>query len=232
MADQDASRDQRDQLEVGLPGRLEYQRAVAWQEALVDRRLAGGPDTLLLLEHPPVYTLGRGADVQHLRAAAGGEVPVVRVHRGGQVTYHGPGQLVGYPILGLRALRPDVRWYLRTLEEVLILALGDLGIVAGRREGFTGVWVGGRKIASIGVALRRWVSWHGFALNVGPDLRGFEAITPCGIAGVEMTSVAREGGPAEVGAVIPPVRERFVSVFGFAGWRALEASSPDAGVTA
>ena len=122
------------ELRVAVAGRVPYERALAWQEALVAERVAGGPDTLLLLEHPPVYTLGRGADAQHLRAAAGGEVPVVRVHRGGQVTYHGPGQLVGYPILGLRALRPDVRWYLRTLEEVLILALGDLGIVAGRRR--------------------------------------------------------------------------------------------------
>jgi lipoyl(octanoyl) transferase len=208
-------------LEVGRPGRVAYERAVAWQEVLVARRLAGGPDTLLLLEHPPVYTLGRGADDRHLGAAGAGSVPVVRTRRGGQVTYHGPGQLVGYPILDLRGLRPDVRWYVRTLEEVLIRALGDLGIEAERRAGLPGVWIGARKIGSIGVAIRRWVCWHGFALNVGPDLGPFAAITPCGIAGVEMTSVAREGGPADVAAVLPVVLGRFVDTFGYPGYAPL-----------
>ena len=204
-------------LEVAAPGRVDYERAVAWQEALVARCLAGGPDALLLLEHPPVYTLGRGADPIHLGLAAETGAPIVRTHRGGQVTYHGPGQLVGYPILDLRRRRPDVRWYLRTLEEALVAALATLGVTAGRREGLTGVWVRDGKIASIGVALRRWVSWHGFALNVGPDLAGFEAITPCGISGVRMTSVAREGGPAEVGAVMPAVIAAVLGVFGYEG---------------
>jgi lipoate-protein ligase B len=213
------------ELEVGIAGRVEYARAVAWQEALVARRLGDGPDTLLLLEHPPVYTLGRGADPSFLGAAAGGAVPVVRTGRGGQVTYHGPGQLIGYPILGLRAHRPDVRWYLRTLEAVLIGTLADVGIVGRRRDGFTGVWAGHRKIASIGVALRRWVSWHGFALNVATDLAGFAAITPCGIAGVEMTSVQREGGPAEVSALVPIVLARFLAVFGYSDWRPLASAA-------
>jgi lipoyl(octanoyl) transferase len=208
-------------LEVGLPGRVEYGRALAWQEALVARRLAGGPDALLLLEHPPVYTLGRGADDRHLGAAAAGDVPIVRAHRGGQVTYHGPGQLVGYPIIGLRAFRPDVRWYLDLLEGVIIGTLADLGIAAERRAGLTGVWVQGRKIASIGIALRRWVAWHGFALNVGEKMDGFASITPCGITGVEMTSVAREGGPDEVAAVLPVVLARFVAALGYPGWRPL-----------
>ncbi len=208
-------------LQVGCPGRVEYERAVVWQEALVERRLGGGPDVLLLLEHPPVYTLGRGADPRHLGDAGGDRIPVVRTHRGGQVTYHGPGQLVGYPILGLRDLRPDVRWYVRMLEETLVAALGDLGIVAGRREGLTGVWVENRKIASLGVAVRRWVTWHGFALNVGLDLGGFGAITPCGIEGVRMTSVAHEGGPASVEEVLPVVLARFVAQFGYPGWRPL-----------
>ena len=210
-------------LEVSVPGRVEYRRALAWQEALVARRLAGGPDALLLLEHPPVYTLGRGADARFLGAAAAGDVPVFRAHRGGQVTYHGPGQLVGYPIVGLRAFRPDVRWYLDVLEGVLVAALAALGIAAGRRAGLTGVWVGERKIASIGIALRRWVAWHGFALNVAHDVSGFAPITPCGITGVEMTSVAREGGPGEVTAVLPVVLDRFVAAFGYAGWLPLEA---------
>jgi lipoate-protein ligase B len=210
-------------------GRVEYERAVAWQEALVARCLAGGPDALLLLEHPPVYTLGRGADPIHLGLAAQTGAPIVRAHRGGQVTYPGPGQLVGYPILDLRRRRPDVRWYLRTLEEVLVAALADLGIAAEPRAGLTGVWVGPRKIGSIGVALRRWVSWHGFALNVGDDLTGFDAITPCGITGVQMTSVAREGGAATVDAAREAVLARFLETFGYEGARPLadEASSEE-----
>jgi len=160
-----------------------------------------------------------------VRLASETGAPVVRTHRGGQVTYHGPGQLVGYPILDLRRRRPDVRWYLRSLETVLIDALGDLGIAAGRREGFTGVWVGPRKIASIGVALRRWVSWHGFALNVGADLGGFDAITPCGIADVQMTSVAREGGSDSLDAAREAVLARFLATFGYDGVRPLESGA-------
>ena len=212
-------------LEVGLPGRVEYGRALAWQEALVERRLAGGPDALLLLEHPPVYTLGRGADPRFLGAAAAGEVPVFRAHRGGQVTYHGPGQLVGYPIIGLGAFRPDVRWYLDMLEGILLQTLAHLGIAAERRTGLRGVWVGERKIASIGIALRRWVAWHGFALNVAGDVSGFAPITPCGITGIEMTSVAREGGPSEVAAVLPVVLDRFVAAFGYPEWWPLETGA-------
>ena len=211
------------ELRVARCGRVPYEIALAWQEALVARRLDGGPDVLLVLEHPPVYTLGRGADARFLGAAAEGDIPVVRVGRGGQVTYHGPGQLVGYPIVGLRDLRPDVRWYVRGLEEVLISALADLGIAAERRPGLTGVWVGPRKIGSIGVAIRRWVTWHGFALNVAPDVSGFAAITPCGIDGVVMTSVAREGGPSDLGTVAGVVVRRFVRQFGYATVSALES---------
>lgn len=203
-------------LEVAVAGRVPYATALAWQEALLARRIAGGPDALLLLEHPPVYTLGRGGDARHLGAAAGGDVDVVRVGRGGQVTFHGPGQLVGYPILGLRALKPDVHWYVRSLEQILIDTLSTFGVDGERREGLTGVWVGGRKIASIGVGIRRWVTWHGFALNVGRDLGGFDAITPCGIDGVRMTSLALEGGPDDVAAVASVVAERLRSHFGFA----------------
>lgn len=207
------------QLEVGLLGRVPYDDALALQESLAGRRLMGGPDVLLLLEHPPVYTLGRGADDRHLGGAAGGPVPIHRVGRGGEVTFHGPGQLIGYPVLGLREHRPDVHWYLRNLEEVLITALADVGVGAGRVAGRTGVWVDGcRKIASIGVGVRRWVTRHGFALNVGTDLDGFAPITPCGLDGVTMTSVAREGGPGVTAALIPLVRSRFVEVFGYRGW--------------
>lgn len=211
---------------VATPGRVPYAAALAWQERLVAERLAGGDDVLLLLEHPPVYTLGRGGDPRFLGTAGAGDVEIVRVGRGGQVTYHGPGQLVGYPIVALRRHRLDVHWYVRTLEQVLIDALGDLGIAAGRREGLTGVWVDDRKIASIGVAIRRWVTWHGFALNVGHDLGGFAPIVPCGIAGVRMTSVAAEGGPSVLEVVIPAVRTRFVAAFGYDAWRPLDVDDP------
>jgi lipoate-protein ligase B len=147
---------------------------------------------------------------------------VVRTGRGGQVTWHGPGQLVGYPVVDLHAHRLDVRWWVRALEETLIRSLARFGIAAGRRAGHPGVWTDGRKIASIGVAIRRWVTWHGFALNVAPDLSAFGAITPCGIAGVEMTSVVREGGPADVAEVLPVVRDAFVAELGYAGWDALD----------
>lgn len=203
------------ELEVAVAGRVPYAEALAWQESLVARRLAGGRDALLLLEHPPVYTLGRGGDPRHLGAAATGDVDVVRVGRGGQVTWHGPGQLVGYPILGLRALKPDVHWYVRGLEQVLIDALACFGVAAARRDGLTGVWVGPRKIASIGVGIRRWVTWHGFALNVGRNLTGFDAITPCGISGVRMTSLALEGGPNDVARVVPVVAEQVRAQFGY-----------------
>jgi lipoate-protein ligase B len=214
------------ELTVAVAGRVEYARALAWQEALLERRLAGPPDVLVLLEHAPVYTLGRGADDRFLGTAREADVPVLRVGRGGQVTYHGPGQLVGYPIIGLRDHRPDVHWYVRTLEEVLIRALGEVGIRAGRVDGRTGVWVDGRrKIASIGVGIRRWVTWHGFALNVGRDLSGFVPITPCGLDGVEMTSVANEGGPSEVDALLSSVREHFVAVFGYRTWSPIAADA-------
>jgi len=204
-------------IDVRLLGRMPYGEALALQEATLARRLEGGADALLVVEHEPVYTLGRGGDERHVGLAAGGPVEVVRVARGGQVTFHGPGQLVGYPILDLRGHRLDVRWYVRALEDVLIGALADFGIVAAHRDGFPGVWTAGGKIGSIGIALRRWVSWHGFALNVGPDLSGFEPITPCGISGVRMTSVAREGGPADLATVIPVVVGRFLERFGYDG---------------
>ena len=204
-------------LAVARPGRVPYDAATRWQEALVERRLAGdGPDALLLLEHPAVYTLGRGADPRFLGRGADGDVPVVRSSRGGQVTWHGPGQLVGYPILDLRGHRQDVRWYVREVEQVLIDALGTLGIDAGRVDGLPGVWVdGARKIASVGIAIRRWVTWHGFALNVSCDLGDFAAITPCGIDGVQMTSVALEGGTSDMDGVTAVVLAAFAARFGY-----------------
>ena len=180
-------------------GRVPYDRALDWQRTLAQARIDGRleEDLLLLLEHPPVVTLGRTAQGAHVLRPEG--VDVVEVERGGDVTFHGPGQLVGYPIFGLHGppYRQDLHWYLRTLEDALIAALAELGIPAERKTGYTGVWTGaggGRKIASIGVHVKQWVTWHGFALNVTTDLAQFERIVPCGIPGVEMTSVEREGG--------------------------------------
>ena len=178
-------------------GRVDFETALAAQEEIVRRKIAGdAPDELLLLEHEPVYTIGRTPDQSSLRTQGDLPHPVVQTNRGGQATYHGPGQLVGYPILDLKKRGQDLHCYLRTLEEILIDALLKYDINAQRREGLTGVWVGEKKIASIGVGVRRWISMHGFALNVCGDLAPFYAITPCGIAGVEMTSVERECGQA------------------------------------
>ncbi|MGH7350140.1 MAG: lipoyl(octanoyl) transferase LipB, partial [Candidatus Rokuibacteriota bacterium] len=152
-------------LEVITAGRVTYARALAWQRALAADRIARrlDHDVLLLLEHPPVITLGRGSRPDHLLRPDG--VPVVEIERGGDVTFHGPGQLVGYPILDLAGHRPDLHWYLRTLERALIAGLARLGLAAERHPGYTGVWTAGRKIASIGVHVKQWVTWHGFALN-------------------------------------------------------------------
>lgn len=183
-------------LELVRAGRVPYTEALEWQRRLAQARITRHlpHDVLLLLEHPPVITIGRGTRPGHLLAAAG--IECVAVERGGDVTYHGPGQLVGYPILDLRDHRPDLHWYLRALETALIGALERLDIEGERRQGLTGVWTRGghRKIASIGVHVKQWVTWHGFALNVTTDLAAFDRIVPCGIPGVVMTSVAKERG--------------------------------------
>ena len=173
-------------------GRLAYAPALDLQEKTVAARAGGGtPDQLLLLEHEPVYTIGRQRDRSSLGPAALPH-PVVEINRGGQATFHGPGQLVGYFIFDLQKLTPDLHLFLRWIEEGLIALLAEYKLTAQRREGLTGVWIEDRKIASIGVGVRRWITMHGFGLNVGPDLSGFAAITPCGIEGVTMTSLSRE----------------------------------------
>ena len=170
------------------PGLVDYAAALAWQQTLVAQRIAAEiPDSLVLLEHPPVFTLGRGGDERYLLDP--GRVPVHRVGRGGEVTFHGPGQLISYPILDLKRHGKDVHRYLRLLEDVLIATLAAWGITATRRDGLTGVWVGTDKIASIGIGVRRWVTFHGFALNVNTELSYFSAIVPCGLPGVRMTSM-------------------------------------------
>jgi lipoyl(octanoyl) transferase len=185
-------------LEVVQAGVVPYGEALAWQRGLaqarIERRIPH--DLLLLLEHPPVITLGRNSHAAHLLRPPPAGVAVFEVERGGDVTFHGPGQLVGYPILDLTGHKQDLHWYLRTLEQALIGALDMLGIPAERNPGYTGVWTrgGGRKIASIGIHVKQWVTWHGFALNVTTDLAHFDRIVPCGIPGVVMTSVERERG--------------------------------------
>jgi lipoate-protein ligase B len=175
-----------------------YREALELQRDLCRARIAGEitEDILLLVEHEPVVTLGRGTRAASLPLPPAElerrGMAVVEVERGGDVTYHGPGQLVGYPILDLREHRPDLHWYLRTLEDALITALGTLGIEASRNPGLTGVWTAGRKIASIGIHVKQWITLHGFALNVTTDLAGFDLVVPCGIQNVVMTSVAEE----------------------------------------
>lgn len=180
--------------EVRWVGRIAYTPALAMQEEAVTARGAGEcGDRIFLLEHEPVYTIGRKRD----RSSLGEEPlphPVEEINRGGQATFHGPGQLVGYFIFDLQKLTPDLHVFLRWIEEGLIALLADYGLAAQRREGLTGVWIEDRKIASIGVGVRKWITMHGFGLNVGSDLSGFEAITPCGIQGVTMTSISRELG--------------------------------------
>lgn len=179
-------------------GRRAYGEVLELQRALCRQRIEGEieEDILLLVEHDPVVTLGRGTRATSLPLPRPElerrGVEVFEVERGGDVTFHGPGQLVGYPVLDLRQHREDLHWYLRRLEAGLIAALGSLGVAAGPNPGLTGVWTRGRKIASIGIHVKQWVTFHGFALNVSTDLSYFDLIVPCGIKDVTMTSVARE----------------------------------------
>lgn len=208
-------------LEVRYLGLVPYDEALALQQALVERRRRGDiPDTLLLLEHPHVITFGVRAhgDRTHVRASperlAEEGVALVETGRGGDVTYHGPGQLVGYPILDLNPDRRDLHRYVRDLEEVLIRAVARQGVAARRVPGLTGVWVGDEKLAAIGVRLSRWITSHGFALNVNTDLRYFDFIVPCGIPDRGVTSLARLlGRPVPLAEVAEAVAESCAEVF-------------------
>ena len=213
-------------LSVARLGVVDYAAALELQEAMVAARVCDAiGDTLMLLEHPHVFTLGRGADERYLVDPRAG-VPVYRVSRGGQVTYHGPGQLVGYPILKLEGAERDVIRYLRRLEHAITGALARFGIEGSCRQGLTGVWVGTEKIASIGVGLRRWVTLHGFALNVTTDLSFFDAIIPCGIEGCRMTSIAALG---QAGVTVTDFADalelEFAATFGYGGVAAAAAQT-------
>jgi len=214
-------------VELGL---MAYGEALDLQRSLATARIAGQveDDVLLLVEHPPVVTLGRGTKPGHLVASAAQlqarGVELFEVERGGDVTFHGPGQLVGYPVIDLKEHRQDLHWYLRRVEEAIIQALATCGLPCVRNPGFTGVWTQGvaaegesrlRKVASIGVHARDWVTWHGFALNVTTDLSHFDLIVPCGISDVTMTTVERELSDSFPGsdAVARAVTEAFGRVF-------------------
>lgn len=222
-------------LVVPVTGQVPYDVGLAWQRRLARERIAGerSENLLLLLEHEPVVTLGRGATEGNLVAApellAAAGIATAEVERGGDVTYHGPGQLVGYPILDLGQWRKDLHWYLRQVEEALIHALSSLGVRGFRVAGYTGVWVGdpagadsevdraagrARKIASIGVHVSRWVTWHGFALNVTREpLEKFGLIVPCGIPDVRMTCLEQEGATHDPDTVREAIRAGFGSAF-------------------
>lgn len=182
-------------LEIRWLGRMEYEKALHLQQTRVAGVAEGrAGETLYFMEHDPVYTIGRTRNRESLVDESQLPHPLHTIHRGGQATYHGPGQLMGYPILNLGQRGRDLHRYLRTLEQILIELLSRFGVQGTRREGLTGVWVENRKIAAIGVGVRRWISYHGFALNVGPDLDPFQAIVPCGIQDVRVTSLSRELG--------------------------------------
>lgn len=201
-------------------GRVAYADASRLQESLVARLRGGeGGEHLLFLEHPHVVTLGRGAERAHVlldeatRAARG--IGIHETGRGGDVTYHGPGQLVGYPIIDLRPDRCDIHGYVRDLEEVLIRTAADFGVRAGRVAGLTGIWVGERKLAAIGVRITRWITSHGFAFNVSTDLSYFDHIVPCGITGRGVTSLLAETGSApELAEVGEAAARHFGEIYG------------------
>jgi len=200
------------------PGRLNYRDGLQLQQNLLERRRQGGDELLVLLEHDPVVTLGRSARQEHLlwpqpELAARG-IDCVAVSRGGDVTFHGPGQLVGYPIVGLDLVQRDLHRFLRCLEAVLIGTLRTFDLPATRHPRHTGVWVEGKKIASIGVAVRHWISWHGFALNINTDLDGFAAMVPCGLHDVRMTSMEQLlGRPQDLIRVADQVIRSFCAEF-------------------
>jgi len=219
-------------LETRWLGRIAFEQALAQQDALVQKKHShpDAADEFWLLEHEPVYTIGRTPDRSSLRGSNHLPHPLFEINRGGQATYHGPGQLVGYLLLDLRRHGQDLHRYLRWMEALLIKLLALYQVKAETRDGLTGVWVANRKIASIGVGVRHWITMHGFALNVHGDLSGFDAITPCGIADVAMTSIEKETGETHavknVGEAIASLTKvRVADLAGSTGRRAVGAGS-------
>jgi lipoyl(octanoyl) transferase len=197
-------------------GLMSYKESHHWQKSLQVERIENQniKDVLILLEHFPVYTLGQGATLDNLKFDPDNvDYELHRIERGGEVTYHCPGQLVGYPIVNLRYYRQDLHWYLRQLEEVLIRALKIYHLEGDRISGLTGVWVKGKKVAAIGIKVSRWVTMHGFALNINPDLTGFEEIIPCGIVGKPVGSLAQWIPDISIDEVRLHVSQCFAEVF-------------------
>ena len=200
-------------------GLVPYGQALELQHRMVDALKAGsGSDTLLLLEHPPVLTLGRRANEQNILATPetlrGEGIEVFKVERGGDVTYHGPGQLVGYPILDLRHFRRDVSWYVESLANVLIRTLDEYGVAGVYRREYPGVWIGDAKVVAIGARISSWITSHGFAFNVDPNMRHWELIIPCGIYDKAVTSLSElTGKPVSVADVLPRLVRHFGDVF-------------------
>ncbi|MBD2315216.1 lipoyl(octanoyl) transferase LipB [Desertifilum sp. FACHB-1129] len=197
-------------------GIVPYLQAWEWQKQWVSERRDNPQltDLLLLLEHPPVYTLGRGSTLDFLKFNPTSEpYEVHRIERGGEVTYHCPGQLVGYPILNLHYYQQDLHWYLRQLEETLIQALAAFNLKGDRIEGLTGVWVEGHKVAAIGIKVSRWITMHGFALNVSPDLKGFAKIVPCGIPDKPVGSLEQFIPGIKIDQVRLEIATAFATVF-------------------
>ncbi|NJR53427.1 MAG: lipoyl(octanoyl) transferase LipB [Acaryochloris sp. CRU_2_0] len=195
---------------------VDYLTAWEWQRQLVGDRIRNPhtPDTLILLEHPSVYTLGQGASLEFLKFTPDqAHPPVHRIERGGEVTYHCPGQLVGYPILNLKYHQPDLHWYLRQLEEVILRTLAVYHLYADRIPGLTGVWLGNTKVAAIGIKVSRWITMHGFSLNVNPDLAGFEQIVPCGIHNCSVGSLAQFNPHISMLEVRQTLADQFAQVF-------------------
>jgi len=218
-------------------GCAEYRAVLSCQESrIAAKQRQNSADVLLFVEHPHVYTLGRGGKEANVLAPE--DVPVYRTSRGGDVTYHGPGQLVIYPIIDLRSkLRKDVHRYVRNLEMTIIRTLIDFGLKATRRPPYTGIWIGNKKIAAIGIAVRRCITFHGLALNVNPDLTYFKRIVPCGLAWAEVTSMRKEiGAPQDLGSVKGSFLSHFAEVFGYTevkhaedgGWRMEDRDSHSA----
>jgi lipoyl(octanoyl) transferase len=197
-------------------GRLDFVTALSRQEQLIElKQRQGTADILLFVEHPHVYTIGRGGDLNNVLGAR--DVPLYRTSRGGDVTYHGPGQLVVYPIIDLRSkLRRDVHRYVRNLEMTAIKALNDFGLEGKRRPPYTGIWIDNRKIAAIGIAVRRGITFHGLALNVNTDLSYFDRIIPCGLSWANVTSMAKElGKDPSVHNLRESFLCHFVELFGY-----------------
>ncbi|MDB9306576.1 MULTISPECIES: lipoyl(octanoyl) transferase LipB [Cyanophyceae] len=198
-------------------GLIPYTDALLWQRSLLKERILQPSleDVLILVEHPPVYTLGQGSNLDFLKFDPdNSKFDVHRVERGGEVTYHCPGQVVGYPILNLQYYCKDLHWYLRQLEEVLIRVLAVYGLTGDRLTGFTGVWLEGRKVAAIGIKVSRWITMHGFAFNVCPDMSGFKQIIPCGIADKPVASLAEWIPGITCEEVRVNIADCFAEVFG------------------